>query len=101
MPWRPAGWQRGGDGLGPNGQVSHRVCRGAVQTRSQEVSRLSMSAEQVAQGFTPAHADLPHSGGVAAQLASESYVEALARVVRYWGGYPGVGALAAGTYGRS
>jgi len=56
---------------------------------------MSMSAEQVAQGFIPAHGDLPHSGGVAAQLASESYVEALARVVYYWA-YPGVD-----TFGRT
>src|SRR5271170_2149183 len=56
---------------------------------------MSMSAEQVSRGFTPAHADLPHSAGVAAQLASESYVEALARVVYYWA-YPGVD-----TFGRT
>jgi hypothetical protein len=40
----------------------------------------------------PAHPDLPHAGGVAAQAGSESYIEALARVVFYWA-YPGVDAF--------
>jgi len=47
------------------------------------------SIGHVVEGFTPAHADLPRSAGVPALLASQSYVEALARVVYYWG-YPGV-----------
>jgi hypothetical protein len=34
-----------------------------------------------AEAFVPAHPDLPHFVGVAAQVASEDYVEALARVV--------------------
>jgi hypothetical protein len=37
--------------------------------------------------FNPAHADLPRSAGVPALLANEAYVEALARIVYYWG-YP-------------
>ena len=43
----------------------------------------------VARAFNPAHRDLPRSAGIAAQLANEDYVEALARVVYYWG-YPAV-----------
>src|SRR5215831_5791293 len=39
--------------------------------------------------FTPSHGDLARSAGVPAQLADEEYVEALARVVYYWG-YPAV-----------
>ncbi|WP_373875953.1 DUF1254 domain-containing protein [Methylobacterium soli] len=39
--------------------------------------------------LTPAHADLARSAGVPALLANEDYVEALARVVYYWG-YPAV-----------
>lgn len=35
--------------------------------------------------FTPAHPDLANGGGVPASLASEHYVEALARVVYVWG----------------
>ncbi|MBT2133197.1 DUF1254 domain-containing protein [Croceibacterium sp. LX-88] len=35
--------------------------------------------------FTPAHADLKNGAGVPASLASEHYVEALARVVYVWG----------------
>jgi hypothetical protein len=42
-----------------------------------------------ARAFTPAHGDLPGSAGVPAQLADEEDVEALARVVYYWG-YPAV-----------
>jgi hypothetical protein len=53
---------------------------------------MGLSPEQAAQSFVPAHPDLPHAGGVAAQAGSESYVEALARVVFYWA-YPGVDAF--------
>jgi hypothetical protein len=38
-----------------------------------------------ARAFTPAHADLLRSAGVPAQLANAAYVEALARIVYYWG----------------
>jgi hypothetical protein len=53
------------------------------------------SVEHIAESFTPAHPDLPRSAGVPALLGTESYVEALARVVYYWG-YPGVD-----TFGRT
>jgi hypothetical protein len=46
-------------------------------------------APYTARAFTPAHGDLARSGGVPAQLANVEYVEALARVVYYWG-YPAV-----------
>ena len=48
-----------------------------------------------ARAFTPAHADLARSAGVPAQLANDRYVEALARLVYYWG-YPAVD-----TFGRT
>lgn len=35
--------------------------------------------------FNPAHGDLARSAGVPARLANEAYVEALARIVYYWG----------------
>jgi hypothetical protein len=56
---------------------------------------MGLSSEEVAQSFVPAHPNLPHAGGVAAQVGSEAYVEALARVVFYWA-YPGVD-----TFGRT
>jgi hypothetical protein len=46
-------------------------------------------APYVARGFNPAHADLPRSAGVPAQLANEDYVKALARIVYYWA-YPAI-----------
>ena len=39
----------------------------------------------VVRAFTPAHGDLARSGGLPARLANEAYVEALARIVYYWG----------------
>jgi hypothetical protein len=59
------------------------------------IKGMGLSPEQAAQSLVPAHPDLPHAGGVAAQAGSESYVEALARVVFYWA-YPGVD-----TFGRT
>jgi hypothetical protein len=53
---------------------------------------MGLSPEHAAASFVPAHPDLPHAGGVAAQAGSDSYVEALARVVFYWA-YPGVDAF--------
>jgi hypothetical protein len=50
------------------------------------------SASQVpytVRAFTPAHPDLARSEGVPAQLADEEYIQALARIVYYWG-YPAV-----------
>jgi hypothetical protein len=49
-------------------------------------------AELNGRGRVRGHADLPHAAGVGAQVGSESYVEALARVVFYWA-YPGVDAF--------
>jgi hypothetical protein len=43
----------------------------------------------VARAFNPAHPDLARSAGIPAQLANQDYVEALARIVYYWG-YPAV-----------
>jgi hypothetical protein len=54
-----------------------------------------LSPEEAAESFVPAHPDLPHGGGVGAQVGSEAYVESLARVVFYWA-YPGVD-----TFGRT
>ncbi len=55
----------------------------------------SGSVPYAARAFTPAHPDLARSAGVPAQLANEKYVEALGRVVYYWG-YPSVD-----TFGRT
>jgi hypothetical protein len=49
----------------------------------------------VARQFDAAHPNLANSGGVAARLANQAYVEALAKIVFYWG-YPAVD-----TYGRT
>lgn len=46
-------------------------------------------APYAARAFEPAHGDLARSGGVPARIANEDYVDALARVVYYWG-YPAV-----------
>jgi len=56
---------------------------GAVhaQTSSQE--------SYTVHAFTPAHGDLARSGGIPAQLANEDFVQALARIVYYWG-YPAI-----------
>jgi Protein of unknown function (DUF1254) len=59
---------------GEDGPASCCECRG-----------MGGSAERVAHGFTPAHVDLSRACGVAAQLASANYVEALDRVVYYRG----------------
>jgi len=54
-----------------------------------------MSVPYVARQFNAAHPDLANSGGVAARLANQAYVEALAKIVFYWG-YPAVD-----TFGRT
>jgi hypothetical protein len=61
----------------------------AVATAIGVRAQTSPQAPYTARAFTPAHGDLARSGGVPAQLANEEYVEALARVVYYWG-YPAV-----------
>ena len=53
------------------------------------------AAPYIARQFNAAHPDLANSGGVAAKLANQAYVEALAKVVFYWG-YPAVD-----TFGRT
>jgi hypothetical protein len=56
---------------------------GAVQAQT------SPQLPYTTRAFTPAHGDLARSAGVPAQLANEEYVEALARIVYYWG-YPAI-----------
>src|SRR4030095_7372968 len=56
-----------------------------MNTKPQTVEQLPY----VARAFNPAHPDLARSGGVPARLANEAYVEALARIIYYWG-YPAV-----------
>jgi len=53
------------------------------------VAQTSPQAPYATRAFTPAHGDLPRSAGVPAQLANQEYVEALARLVYYWG-YPAI-----------
>lgn len=53
---------------------------------------MALTPEQAAQSFVPGRPDLPHARGVAATVASEAFVEALGRVVFYWG-YPAVDAF--------
>jgi hypothetical protein len=59
----------------------------------EEAAMTTQSARMpyAARAFTPAHGDLARSAGVPARLANERYVEALARIVYYWG-YPAVDA---------
>jgi hypothetical protein len=79
--------------------MSASEAKGPVEARRIAVAEVNsagrlagLSPEQAAGSFVPAHPDLPHSAGVAAQAGSESYVEAMARVVFYWA-YPGVDAF--------
>ncbi|MEJ3403935.1 DUF1254 domain-containing protein [Rathayibacter sp. YIM 133350] len=51
--------------------------------------------EQAAQSFLPGNPALPHAAGLPAQVGSEEFVSALARVSFYWG-YPAVD-----TFGRT
>jgi hypothetical protein len=48
-------------------------------------SRSDKQIPYPARAFTPANPDLAMGAGVPAQLANEKYVEALARIVYYWG----------------
>src|SRR6516162_10884174 len=52
-------------------------------------AQTSPQVPYASRAFTPAHGDLARSAGVPAQLANEEYVEALARLVYYWG-YPAI-----------
>ena len=54
-----------------------------------DATQSSRQVPYTVRAFTPAHPDLARSGGVQAQLADEEYIEALARIVYYWG-YPAV-----------
>jgi hypothetical protein len=61
----------------------------ALATASAVHGQTTQRIPYIAQEFTPAHGDLARSGGVPAQLANDEYVEALARVIYYWG-YPAI-----------
>lgn len=52
-------------------------------------AQTGVQARYAARAFAPAHGDLSRSAGIPARLADEEYVEALARIVYYWG-YPAV-----------
>jgi hypothetical protein len=58
---------------------------GSVHVQAQE--------PYAARAFTPAHGDFARSSGVPAKVANEQYVEALARIVYYWG-YPAIDVMA-------
>lgn len=57
----------------------------ATGARAQTAPQLPYTAR----AFNPAHGDLARSAGVPARLSNEAYVEALARIVYYWG-FPAV-----------
>jgi hypothetical protein len=61
----------------------------ALTTASAVHAQTNPQVPYPVRAFTPAHGDLAGSHGVPAQLANEEYVEALARIVYYWG-YPAV-----------
>jgi hypothetical protein len=61
----------------------------ALVTASAVHAQTNPQVPYPARAFTPAHGELADSAGVPARLANEEYVEALARVVYYWG-YPAV-----------
>ncbi|WHO40516.1 DUF1254 domain-containing protein [Sphingobium sp. AP49] len=48
-------------------------------------SKTQASSEPFIDAFIPAHADLANGAGAPARMASEHYVEALARIVYIWG----------------
>jgi hypothetical protein len=49
----------------------------ALATASSADAQNASDVPYVARAFNPAHADLPRSAGMPAQLANEAYVEAL------------------------
>jgi hypothetical protein len=65
---------------------------GALATAGAAYAQTTPQVPYTARAFNPAHADLARSAGVPARLANEAYVEALARIVYYWG-YPAVDQL--------
>lgn len=62
-----------------------------MKTQSEKTETIP-NVPYLARAFTPAHADLARSACAPARLANEAYVEALARIVYYWG-YPAVDLL--------
>jgi hypothetical protein len=65
------------------------LCAVALATAGAVYAQTTPQVPYTARAFNPAHADLARSAGVPARLANEAYVEALARIVYYWG-YPAV-----------
>jgi len=57
-----------------------------------ERAKTTAAVPYTVRAFTTAHPDLKNAAGVPARLANEAYVEALGRVVYYWG-YPAVDAF--------
>jgi hypothetical protein len=57
----------------------------ALATADAASAQIPPQVPYTARAFNPAHADLARSAGVPARLANEAYVEALARIVYYWG----------------
>jgi len=62
-----------------------------MATRPKSVRIKAAAVPYPVRAFTPAHPDLKNAAGVPASLAYEAYVEALGRLVYYWG-YPAVDA---------
>lgn len=62
-----------------------------METKAKKAKTTSHAPYPV-RAFNPAHSELANSAGVPAQLANEAYVEALGRIVYYWG-YPAVDAF--------
>jgi hypothetical protein len=62
-----------------------------TKAKSKEAKTATVAPYPV-RAFNVAHADLKNAAGVPARLANEAYVEALGRVVYYWG-YPAVDAF--------
>lgn len=63
--------------------------------KTQSAGQTGDGTDYAARLFNPAHADLANAVGVPALLANQSYVEAVAHIVYYWG-YPAVD-----TFGRT
>jgi hypothetical protein len=74
--------------IGRNTLLGATICA-ALATPGVIHAQTSPQAPYEVRSFTPAHGNLARSGGVPAQLANDEYIEALARLVYYWG-YPSV-----------
>ena len=57
----------------------------ALATAGAAYAQTPPQVPYTARAFNPAHADLARSAGVPARLTNQAYVEALARIVYYWG----------------